>query len=128
MQEAVIYLHVLVFMLGSAYTLQYDKHVRVDIIYQYCSTQARAWIDFTGSLVLLLPVSGFIVWSSWDYVTEAWSIQEGSRHAGGLPGLYLLKSTIPAMAILLFLQGMAMACEKLLIALNVQSEHIDSKG
>lgn len=118
MQEAMIYLHVLIFMLGAAYTLQKDKHVRVDIFYQYSSARVRAWIDFFGCVSLLLPVCVFIFWYSWDYVLDSWQIREGSRHAGGLPGLFLLKSVIPVMALLLILQGTAMAGSKLLEALQ----------
>lgn len=122
MQEAVIYMHVVVFMLGAAYTLKHNAHVRVDIIYHRCSVKTRAWIDFLGTLLLLMPVTVFIIYSSWEYVEESWSIKEGSMHSGGLEGIYLLKSSIIAMAALLFLQAIAMLLENLLIALNLQEQ------
>lgn len=106
-QEALVYLHTLVFMLGAGYTLKHDGHVRVDICYQRFSPQAQAWVDCLGSLLLLIPVSVFILYSSWDYVADAWSIKEGSRHSGGLPGLFLLKTCIPVMSGLLILQGVS---------------------
>lgn len=109
MQESVLYMHALVFMLGIAFTLKHEKHVRVDIIYQRLGEKVQAWIDFFGSIILLMPFCVYILWSSWDYVEESWVYQEGSREAGGLPGLYLIKSTIPAMAGLLLLQGLALA-------------------
>ena len=105
LQESVSYLHAAVFMLGAAYTLKHDGHVRVDIIYQKLSQRARAWVNLLGTLLLLFPVCLFILYSSMDYVTAAWAIQEGSREAGGLDGVYLLKTAIPVMAVLLLLQG-----------------------
>lgn len=118
MQESVTYLHALVFMLGAAYTLKHDGHVRVDILYRKLSPRGQAWVDLLGALLLLLPVCGFIFWVSWDYVAASWSLLEGSRDAGGLPLVYLLKSAIPAMAALLILQGIAQALRNLLVILG----------
>ena len=125
MQESVTYMHSLVFMLGAAYTLKHDAHVRVDIIYQRCSIRIRAWIDCLGTLFLLLPVCVFIVWSSWEYVTDSWKILESSGNSGGLPGLFLLKSCIIVMAFLLILQGLALFMRNLLLATDIASQEID---
>jgi len=115
LQESVSYLHACVFMLGAAYTLKHDGHVRVDILYQRYSTRTRAWIDLLGTLLLLFPVCLFILFSSLEYVTTSWSIQEGSREAGGLDGVFLLKTTIPLMAVLLLLQGCSIILHSVLL-------------
>lgn len=122
MQESVTYMHALVFMLGAAYTLKHDEHVRVDIFYQRMGPRGRALVDLCGTLFLLLPVCGYIAWESWDYVADSWSLLEGSREAGGLPGVFLLKSVIPLMAALLILQGIAMAIRALLTLLEEEPE------
>jgi len=107
MQESITYMHALVFMLGAAYALQRDAHVRVDIFYQRLSARGRAWVDLLGSLLLLVPFCLFVIVTSWDYVSVSWTLLEGSREAGGLPGVFLLKSCIPVMALLVLLQGLA---------------------
>ena len=122
LQESVTYMHAIIFMMGAAYTLKHDGHVRVDIFYQRCSDKTKAWIDCLGTLLLLMPVTGFIIWSSWDYVSDSWSIKESSRNSGGLPGVYLLKTTIIIMAVLLILQSIALFLQNLLTALNVTGE------
>ena len=119
MQESVLFMHSLVFMLGAAYTFKQDGHVRVDIFYQRFTVKTKAWVDLLGTLLLLLPVSGLIIWSSWEYILNSWEIQEGSRNSGGLPGVYLLKSCILMMAILLVLQGIATLLKSLLTILGV---------
>lgn len=106
-QESVIYLHAMVFLLGAAFTLKRGGHVRVDILYQRLGERGRAWVDLLGTVLLLLPVAGFIVWVSWSYVSDSWGLLEGSREAGGLPGVFLLKSLIVAFAVLMILQGVA---------------------
>ena len=115
LQESVTYMHATVFMLGAAYTLKHDGHVRVDIIYQKLSARARAWVDLLGTLLLLFPVCLFMLFTSMDYVSAAWSIHEGSREAGGLDGVYLLKTAIPVMAVLLLLQGCSPLLRNLLV-------------
>ncbi len=115
LQESVTYLHATVFMLGAAYTLKHDAHVRVDIFYQRASRRGRALTDLLGTLLLLLPVCLFILYDSIDYVAASWAVHEGSREAGGLNGVYLLKTLIPVMAALMLLQGVAQIIHNLLI-------------
>lgn len=118
MQETITWMHALVFMLGAAYTLRHDGHVRVDVFYRTASPRAKAWVDLLGTLVLLLPVCGFIAWTSWDYVASSWAVHEASKETGGLPGLYLLKTAILVMAGLLILQGLAILMNNLLVILG----------
>jgi TRAP-type mannitol/chloroaromatic compound transport system permease small subunit len=115
LQEAVTYLHAAVFMLAAAYTLKHDGHVRVDILYQKLSPRGRAWVDLLGTLLLLFPVCLFMLLSSLDYVAAAWSIREGSREAGGLDAVFLLKTAIPVTALLLLLQGLALLLHNALV-------------
>ena len=113
MQESILYLHATVFMLGAAYTLRKDGHVRVDIFYRGFSAKHKALVNLLGSLFLLLPVCSFLLWASWGYVANAWSIHEASGETGGLPYVYLLKTLIPLAAFLLILQGISQALASL---------------
>jgi TRAP-type mannitol/chloroaromatic compound transport system permease small subunit len=106
-QEAVIYMHGSLFMLGSAYALKSGAHVRVDIFYRNFSPRAQAWVNSLGGIVFLMPLCAFIGFSSWNYVSESWIVRETSSQPGGIPAVYLLKSIIPLMAFNLFLQGLA---------------------
>ena len=120
MQETVSYLHAAVFMLGAAYTLKHDGHVRVDIVYRRLSARGQAMVNLLGTLLLLLPVCVFILTSSWEYVAVSWNLREGSQEAGGLDAVFLLKTAIPAMAVLLMLQGIAIAIHNLLQLLGAE--------
>ena len=79
LQESVTWMHGLVLMLGLAYTLKHDAHVRVDVFYRRFSARGRAWVDLVGVAALLLPLCAFVVWASWGYVADAWAIGERSR-------------------------------------------------
>ena len=110
LQESVNWMHAAVFMLAAAYTLARDEHVRVDILYKGFSARGQAIVNAIGTLIFLIPVCVFLIWSSWEYVAIAWRIREASVEAGGLayPWVPLLKSFIPVMAGLLLMQGIAM--------------------
>ncbi len=108
LQESVTYLHAAVFMLAAAWTWQEDGHVRVDILYRGRSARHRAWVNLLGTLLFLVPVCLYLLIIGWDYVAASWALREGSRQAGGLPLVYLLKSLILALPLLLLLQA---SCE-----------------
>ena len=126
MQESILYMHALVFMLGAAYTLKYDAHVRVDIFYHKMNHRGKAWVDVLGTIFLLLPVCVFIFTYSWEYVASSWALLESSREAGGLPGLFILKTSLLAMASLLGLQGISSLLKNLLVLVR-SDDHQESK-
>ncbi len=106
LQESVMYMHGAVLMLGISYALKENRHVRVDIFYARMSERRQALVDVTGHLLFLLPVSLLIFWTSLPYVANAWRVLEGSSEVGGVPAVFLLKTLIPIMALLLGLQGL----------------------
>ena len=108
LQESIIYLHAFIFMTAGAYTLKHNEHVRVDIFYQGMSPQNKGKVDLFGSVFLLLPFAVFIAWVSLEYVINSWRFLEQSREAGGLPFVYILKTLIPSMAVLLLLQAISL--------------------
>jgi TRAP-type mannitol/chloroaromatic compound transport system permease small subunit len=118
LQESVPYLHAIVFLLGISYTLQQDGHVRVDIFYRKFSSRRKALINFFGGIFFLMPVSGLILYSSWDYVWTSWAIGETSAENNGLPFVYLLKTLMIFMPITLILQGIAEVVQSLLIIIE----------
>lgn len=121
LQESISYMHAFVFMLGAAYTLKHDSHVRVDIFYRAMSPTKKAWVNLLGTLLLLFPVCLFIMYSSWDYVFTSWSQLEESGEAGGLAYVYILKTTLLLMPLLLMLQGTALALKNLMLIKNKEA-------
>jgi len=105
LQEAVLWLNGIVILLGIAYALRHDTHVRVDVIYRRLSPRGQAWVDLLGTLLLLWPVCAVIGWSCFDYVLESWRIREASQEAGGLPGVFVFKTLLLLMPLLVGLQG-----------------------
>lgn len=110
LQESVIWMHAAVFMVGAAYTLEQEEHVRVDVFYRTMSERRRAWVDLLGVILFLWPLSFFLAWKSLDFVTVSWQMREASRESGGLPFplLPLLKTALLIMPVTVALQGAAL--------------------
>jgi TRAP-type mannitol/chloroaromatic compound transport system permease small subunit len=110
LQESLTWMHAAVFMLGAAYTLQEDGHVRVDIFYREMSERHKAWVNLIGVLIFLFPLCVFFIYESYDYVFAAWKLREESRNSGGLPypAMPLLKSILVLMPFTVMLQGLSM--------------------
>ena len=110
LQESVVWMHACVFMMGAAYTLQLEGHVRVDIFYRDMSEARRAWVDLLGVIVFLLPLCAFLGWAAFDFVAVSWKLHEASRESGGLPYplIPLLKSILLIMPVTLGLQGLSL--------------------
>ncbi len=106
LQESITYLHGAVFMLCAGYTLAQDEHVRVDVLYQHWGPRRQALVNLLGTLFLLLPICVAIFTLSLDYVVHSWAGLEKSDN-GGLPLVFILKSLLLVMPVLLGIQALA---------------------
>jgi TRAP-type mannitol/chloroaromatic compound transport system permease small subunit len=118
LQESITYMHASLFMLGLAYTLKHNGHVRVDIFYRHFSPRQQAWVNSLGGIIFLVPLCLFIVGISWDFVSQSWAIAEVSTEPGGIPAVFLLKALLPAMAINLLIQGVTEVLRNSLVLLG----------
>ncbi len=114
MQESVIYLHAILFMIGAGYTLLHEGHVRLDIFYRDTSVRTKALVDLWGSIGLLIPVTVLIWWSSWPYVAGSWKVLEGSKETSGIHAVFLLKTVILVFAALMLVQGISLMAKSIL--------------
>ena len=119
-QELEWHLFAFIFLIGAGYTLLHDGHVRVDIIYQRLSPNAKAWVNLIGVLLFLYPGCVMIIVTSFKFVYTSWSIMEGSPDPGGIPFRFIVKGTIPAGFCLLLLQGTSLGIHSLLQILGVE--------
>lgn len=108
------YMFSLLFLLGGAYALRQNAHVRVDVVFGRFPPRARAWINLLGTLVFLIPFSALAVWVSWPSVRNSWQVLEMSPDPGGLPR-YPIKSMIPLAFLLLIVQGVSEAIRQIAI-------------
>ena len=107
LQDVVLYLHGSLFLLGAAFALKRGAHVRVDIFYRNFNESKKALVDLLGNVIFLQPVCWTILLYSWGYVEFSWRIMEVSPEPDGLPFVYIQKSLLIAVAVLLSLQSLS---------------------
>jgi TRAP-type mannitol/chloroaromatic compound transport system permease small subunit len=117
-QEMEWHLFALVFLLGSAYSLKHDRHVRVDVFYSRFSPKRKALVNLGGSVLFLIPFCLVGIWGSQAFVISSFMIGETSPDPGGLPARFILKAAIPVGFLLVLLQGIAMSFKSLAIILG----------
>lgn len=101
------YLFAILFLVGAAYTLRHDAHVRVDILYTQLGPKGKAWINLLGTVLFLFPFCVLMLWVSWPAVMNSWEVMEMSPDPGGLPR-YPIKTVIPVAFLLVMVQGVSM--------------------
>lgn len=106
------YMFSIIFLLGAAYALHQDAHVRVDVLYGRLSDRGRAWVDLLGTLLFLFPFCVLVLWTSWPSAVNSWSIRELSPDPGGLPR-YPIRMIVPIAFTLLMLQGVSIVIKKI---------------
>lgn len=122
LNESVWYFNGLIFMLGAAYTLLNDRHVRVDIFYREASDHFRALIDLIGALIFLLPVTFMTFGLSWNFVLDSWYnfntgqwvLERAEGSSASLPLLSAYKTVIWVYSFLLALAAISLAAKAIL--------------
>ena len=105
LQDIVLYLHGALFLLCSAFALKRQSHVRVDVFYRDFSPKRKAVIDLLGNLFFLQPMCWLVLFYSWRYVGWSWRIMERSPDPLGLPFVYIQKSLLISLCVLLLMQS-----------------------
>lgn len=113
-QEFEWHLFAIIFLVSAAYTLKIDQHVRVDVFYTRLSDKKKAYVDFFGSLIFLIPFCIVLIMASKNFVINSFNMGETSPDAGGLPARYILKAVIPLSIFLLLLQGISLTFKSFL--------------
>ena len=106
LSESVWYMFGGMVMLGGAWTLKLNEHVRVDLLYGAISERARTWIDLLGGLFFLLPLCILLIYFTWPWFMQAWTQNIMSNASGGLPR-WPVRLMLPVGFFVLMLQGIA---------------------
>ena len=105
LQELVMYMHAFIFLFGISICLKDNSHVRIDIFYNNLDTKTQSLIDKIGFIFFIIPFCIFVMYESTSMITRSWVMLESSSEPGGLPVVYILKSSIYIFSLLILLQA-----------------------
>lgn len=127
MQELYVWIHAAVFILGAAYVLMRDGHVRVDILYAGWRPRTKAAVELFSSIVFLAPWLLLLGWTTWPFMTLSWQGREPSDQLGGMPALYLLKTCLMLFVVFMAIAMLAVMARCVLVLLG-REEFLHSKA
>ena len=104
LQDLYIWIHAAIILCGTAYTLKFDGHVRIDIIYRNSSNLYKTIINFFGLTLFGLPFCLLMIDNGFNYFYRSFLLDESSKETGGLENIYILKFLIFFMGITLLIQ------------------------
>ena len=126
-QELEWHLFGFVYLLAAGYTMLYDEHVRVDIVYSKWSVRKKAWSDFLLYLLFFYPSAIMIVWTSIPFVRSSFHVYEGSPDPGGIPLRFLLKSVIIVGFVILMIQAFSQTVKNFFWAMGWEQPEVQVK-
>lgn len=120
LQELEWHFHAVLFLFCLGYAYIHDAHVRVDIFRAKADPLTRAWIEFLGSAVFLVPYSVMMIYLGWQFVGESYALGETSDAPGGLPYRWVIKSALPIGFTFLLIQGVSTALRQFVMIQKLQ--------
>ena len=119
--EAQWYMFAAIVLLGAPYTLRMNEHVRVDLLYSSFGERTRLWIDIVGGLLFLIPICVILIYFTWPWFVQSWTIHEMSPNAGGLVR-WPVKLLLPIGFGLMILQGVSEIIKRVASLMHVTDE------
>ena len=122
LQEMEWHLFASIFLIGIAYTVKEEGHVRVDVLYEKFSEKHKAWINILGCVFFLLPFAALIIWFGKDFAYESYDLGEKSGDPGGLTHRWIIKSMIPISAFMLILSSLGFLLKNIIFVRKMQDQ------
>ena len=98
------------FIMGGAYALCTEAHIRGDVIYRLLSVKKQAIVDLILYIIFFMPGVCALAFAGIDYAGDAWRSGETSWNSPAKIQIYMIKSLIPATGFLLIIQGFSEMC------------------
>lgn len=104
LQDLYIWIHASFILLGIAFTVKNDGHVRIDLFYRSFRKRKKKIVNFLGTIFFGLPLTFLLIFNGLDYFLRSYNLNESSKESGGLPNIYILKFFILFLGIMLLLE------------------------
>src|SRR5262245_3547444 len=127
MQEMEWHLFAVSYLLAAGYTMLYDEHVRVDIVYSSWPPRKKAWANFIFAFIFFFPSVILVIYTAYPFVRNSYLVNEGSPDPGGVPVRWALKSVIIIGFVLLGLQGVSETIKNFYVAMGWEAPEVRVK-
>jgi TRAP-type mannitol/chloroaromatic compound transport system permease small subunit len=126
-QELEWYIFAVAYLMAGGYVMLWDEHVRVDIMYSRMSPRKRAWVDFILLFVFFFPSALLVIYTTWPFFRNAWTVYEGSPDPGGIPARWALKGVIIVAFSIMVIQGVSEAIKRFYWAMGWEQPQVRAR-
>ncbi len=118
LQELEWHFHTGLFALVLAYGYVWNTHVRVDLVRETLSFRRKAWIEFLGITVFLIPFISVAIYFAADYAWTSFLNNEISASTVGLSHRWIIKTVLVVGLVLVLLAGLAVWMQVLIALMD----------
>ena len=126
-QELEWYIFAVAYLMAGGYVMLWDEHVRVDIMYSRMSPRQKAWVDFVLLFVFFFPSALLVIYTTWPFFRNAWTVYEGSPDPGGIPARWALKGVIIVAFSIMVIQGVSEAIKRFYWAMGWEQPEVRAR-
>ena len=115
LQELEWHFHTGLFVLVLGYGYIYNSHVRVDLIREHLDYRKKAWLEFVGCSLFMIPYCLVVIYFAVDFTYESFKVGEISASTVGLTHRWIIKSVLVVGLIVASLAGVAVWLQSVLV-------------
>ena len=120
LQELEWHFHTVLFTLVLGYGYIWNAHVRVDLVRERLAFRKKAWLEFIGLTVFLIPFCCIVVYFAIIYAYDSWAIGEISASLVGLSHRWIIKSILAFGLIMAVVAGIAVWLQVVIVLFGPQ--------
>jgi TRAP-type mannitol/chloroaromatic compound transport system permease small subunit len=107
LQELEWHFHTALFALVLGYGYIWNTHVRVDLVRESLAFRKKAWLEFLGLTLFMIPFCLIVIWFAFVYAYDSWAIHEISASQVGLTNRWIIKSILVIGLVVAAISGVA---------------------
>ena len=92
LEEIQWWLYAIGFLIGLSYCLDKDSHIRIDILHERFSPRTKAWVEFFGIPLFIVPFALIVLYFAVPLVEYSYVSDEASTAPSGLSDYWIIKS------------------------------------
>lgn len=125
LQELEWHFHTGLFALVLGYGYIHNTHVRVDLVREHLDWRKKAWLEFLGCTLFMIPYCLIVIYFATDFTYESYRVGEISASTVGLTHRWIIKSVLVIGLIVAALAGIAVWLQTVLVLFGPRDLRFD---
>jgi TRAP-type mannitol/chloroaromatic compound transport system permease small subunit len=120
LQELEWHFHTALFALVLGYGYIWNTHVRVDLVRETLHFRKKAWLEFIGLTIFLIPYISIVIYFASVYTVDSYNMNEISASTVGLTHRFIIKGVLAFGLIVALVAGIAVWLQTVVVLFGPQ--------